>query len=65
MTSYGRIKEFRPKEETIEYYLEHIELFFPADEIADACKESFSFLKCHWQQDIRSSPKLSSTGKTV
>ena len=34
MSSYGRIKEFRPEEETIESYLEHIELFFTANEIA-------------------------------
>ena len=38
MTSYGRIKEFRPEEETIESYLEHIELFFTANDIADGKK---------------------------
>ena len=40
MTSYGRIKEFRPEEETIESYLECIELFFTANEIADEKKVS-------------------------
>ena len=35
MTSYGRIREFHPEEETIESYLERIELFFTANEIAD------------------------------
>ena len=40
MTSYGRIKEFRPEEETIESYLERIELFFTANEIADEKKVS-------------------------
>ena len=38
MTSYGRIKEFRPEEETIESYLERIKLFFTANEIADEKK---------------------------
>ena len=38
MTSYGRIKEFRPEEETIESYLERIELFFTANDIADGKK---------------------------
>ena len=40
MTSYGRIKEFRLEEETIESYLERIKLFFTAQEIADAKKVS-------------------------
>ena len=34
MSSYGRIKEFHPEEETIESYLKRIELFFTANEIA-------------------------------
>ena len=38
MTSYGRIREFHPEEETIESYLERIELFFAANEIADGKK---------------------------
>ena len=38
MSSYGRIKEFCPEEETVESYLERIELFFIANEIADEKK---------------------------
>ena len=38
MSSYGRIKEFCPEEETIESYLERIELFFTANEIANEKK---------------------------
>jgi len=34
MTSFGRIKEFRPEEETIDSYLERIEIFFTANGIA-------------------------------
>jgi len=38
MTSFGCIKEFCPEEEIIESYLECIELFFTANEIADGKK---------------------------
>ena len=38
MTSYGRIKEFHPEEESIESYLERVELFFTANEVADEKK---------------------------
>ena len=38
MSSYGRIKEFRPEEESIESYLERIELFFTTNEIANEKK---------------------------
>ena len=38
MSSYGRIKEFCPEEETTESYLERIELFFTANEIANEKK---------------------------
>ena len=34
MTSYGRIKEFRQEEETIESYFERIEIFYVANGIA-------------------------------
>ena len=38
MTSYGRIKEFHPEEESIESYLERVELFFTANEVANEKK---------------------------
>ena len=38
MSSYGCIKEFCPEEETVESYLERIELFFIANKIADEKK---------------------------
>ena len=38
MTSYSCIKEFHPKEESIESYLERVELFFTANEVADGKK---------------------------
>ena len=41
MSSYGHIKELCPEEETVEPYLERIELFFIANEIADEKKVVF------------------------
>ena len=38
MTSYGRIKEFHPEEGSNESYLERVELFFIANEVADGKK---------------------------
>ena len=35
MTSFGRIDEFRPENESIEAYLERIELYFNANELED------------------------------
>ena len=35
MTSFGRIDEFRPENESIEAYLERIELYFNANEVED------------------------------
>ena len=40
MTSFGRIDEFRPKNESIEAYLERIELYFNANEVEDDKKVS-------------------------
>ena len=36
MTSFGRIDKFRPENESIEAYLEQIELYFSANEVAEA-----------------------------
>ena len=35
MTSYGRMDEFRPENENIEAYLERIDLYFRANEVAE------------------------------
>ena len=42
MTSYGRMDEFRPDNESIDAYLERIDLYFKAnfDEMSDAKKVS-------------------------
>ena len=38
MTSYGCIGEFRPENESIEAYLERIDLYFRANDISDEKK---------------------------
>ena len=35
MATFGRLEEFNPRKETISSYLERIELYFMANEIAD------------------------------
>ena len=38
--TYGMIKEFDPESETISAYLEHLQLYFEANEVANAKKVS-------------------------
>ena len=44
MTSFGRIDEFRPENESIEAYLERIELYFNANEVEDDKKVPISLV---------------------
>lgn len=49
--AFGRIEEFRPEADNITSYLERIELFFTANEVADV-KQAAVLLSCIGKQGI-------------
>ena len=60
MPTFGHISEFVVEDERISAYLERVELYFGANDIAPEKKGSY-LSECDWREDIRGAEEFSST----